>query len=341
MPSAGQAAIAINGFGRIGRTVLRRLLSQQNSPLRVAAINVGPADPAHCAHLFKYDSTMGIWPTDVTYADDILHIGEHQIAIVRETEPSSCNWRAHSIDWIIEASGRFTERAAAAAHLTAGARKVVICAPGKNVDRVIIQGLTDTNYQPKSDHIISLASCTTNCAAPLISVLESCAPIQSGMITSVHAYTNDQRLLDSDHKDLRRARSAATNMIPTKTGAANALTDIFPHLAGKLHALAIRVPTPNVSFIDCSFVLEKEITITAFHEALAKAAEGNLRGILAISETPLVSSDFCGTTASCIIDSALTTIVGNIIKVCAWYDNEYAYAERVHQFLLHNHTNLG
>lgn len=329
--------IALNGFGRIGRTLLRCLLDAP-TPLVPTVINCGPSDPERLAHLFVYDTTMGRYHQPVSYQDGCLHIGEHRILLIQELTPAACNWKKHAIDWVIEASGQFTSRDKAQQHRVAGAKRVLITAPGTDVDRTIIYGLNHDQFNPASDKIISLGSCTTNCLAPIVQVLQEACGIRSGMVTSIHAYTSDQRLLDNDHKDLRRARAAAQNIIPTKTGAGKAITQLFPELEGRLHAVAMRVPTPNVSLIDFSFIIKRPITKEVLNKAFIISSDNALSDILACESAPLVSSDFCKNRASAIIDLQLTAVTGNLAKICAWYDNEFAYCCRVVDFLLHKIT---
>jgi len=334
--------IAINGFGRIGRTLLRSILkdSYARKTLLVGAINGGPNNPKHLAHLFAYDSVMGPYPGYVSYRDGTLFIDELRIPLLSISNPALCPWHELNIGWVIESSGQFTHRTSAATHCNAGAQKVLISAPGKEVDRTIIQGLTHERYNPKQDTIISLGSCTTNCFAPLIEVLDAFCGIEAGTMTTVHAYTGDQVLLDHDHTDLRRARAAALNIIPTKTGASQAIMELYPHLKGKLSARSLRVPTPNVSLVDFSFIMKKKRNSEEINEALTHASSHMLSSILAVTNKPLVSSDFLGNPASCIVDLQLTTTTASLATVFGWYDNEYGYCQRIKEFLLHNQQNL-
>ena len=335
--------IAINGFGRIGRTLVRSLLTRTDSSpkLNIVAINCGPDDPARLAHLLAYDTTMGPWQEKVSYQNGVLHCGSTRIQLLSELNPAQCDWGTYQIDWVLEASGRFTSKQAASAHITAGARKVLICAPGNDVDRTIVFGINHETFDPTTDTIISLASCTTNCLAPIIEVLRSSCGIVEGMMTSVHAYTSDQRLLDNDHKDLRRARAAAQNIIPTKTGASKAITALYPELKDKIHGIALRVPTHNVSLVDFSFTMKHPARAAEINAALKQASVGSLQGVLAYTELPLVSNDFMQHSASSIADGLLTATTGSTAKVCAWYDNEFGYCQRIIDFLLHNNANLG
>ncbi len=330
--------IAINGFGRIGKTLLRILMQNNDalSKIKVVAINVGPANPSHIAFQFKYDTILKTFTDTVNYKDGYLEIKEHRIKIFAEPDPSKIDWKTLDIDWVIEASGRFTKREKASLHLTAGAKKVLITAPAENEDITIIPGVNDSAYNPQEHKIISLGSCTTNCFAPIIKVLDSEFEILEGMMTTVHAYTNNQVLLDLDHKDLRRSRSAANNIIPTDTGAAKVITKIFPHLNGKLQAKALRVPICDGSIVDFTFIAKKEISADKINNAFKKYSEHELKNILTICEEPLVSSDFIGDSSSCIIDSLLTQSVDKMGKVFGWYDNEFGYSSRLKDFLLHN-----
>lgn len=329
--------IAINGFGRIGRTVLRVLLEKNIAEqVDVVAINLGPSKPDNLALLFAYDSVMGPFPGTVTSDEKSLVINGKSIALFCEKDPALLPWKQLGIEVVIESSGAFTDGEKAKAHLAAGAKKVLITAPAKNEDAAIIIGVNDASYDPAKHHIISLGSCTTNCFAPVIKVLHESFHLSSGLMTTIHSYTNDQVLLDVEHKDPRRARAAALNMIPTKTGAKNLVAKIFPELEGVIDAVAIRVPTPVVSLLDFSFVASKPISVASINDAFKAASNGALKHILQYEDKPLVSSDFKGNSASCIIDSLLTQSTGNMGKVFAWYDNEYGYSCRVRDFLLHN-----
>lgn len=329
--------IAINGFGRIGRTLTRSIMTDPaaRASLDVVAINLGPSRPNNLDILFQFDSLMGTYPGTVTCSDNTLIIDGHSIQLFTERDPEQLPWGQLSIDCVVDASGMFTDKAQAQRHRDAGAHKVLITAPGKNEDIALVLGVNQEQYNPGQHHIISLGSCTTNCFAPIVSVLHKTFGIVSGMMTTTHAYTNDQVLLDVEHNDPRRARAAALNMIPTKTGASSVINKLFPELDGKIIATAIRVPTPVVSLLDFTFTSDQELSSTSINQALVQAASGNLAGIMRYETRPLVSSDFQGAPESCIIDSLLTQATGNLGKVFAWYDNEYGYSCRLRDFLLH------
>ncbi len=330
--------IAINGFGRIGKTFLRVLFNDKNSlsKINVTVINVGPANPKHIAHQFKYDSIMETFTGNVSMQNQKLIIDNKQIDIIAECAPYKIDWKKWGIDWVVEASGTCKERAKASAHLKSGCQKILITAPAKEEDITIIPGVNDSAYLPKKHYIVSLGSCTTNCFAPIVKVLTENLTLKYGLMTTIHSYTNDQVLIDVDHKDLRRARAAAQNIIPTETGAEKVITKLFPKLEGKLQASAIRVPTPNVSLVDFTFETEENLSIEKINQLFKKASTSNLKNILEYCEQPLVSCDFLGNAASCIIDSLLTKATGNLGKVFGWYDNEWGYCERIKDFLLHN-----
>ncbi|GBD04380.1 Glyceraldehyde-3-phosphate dehydrogenase [bacterium HR19] len=318
--------VGINGFGRIGRLVFKIAL---DSGIDVVAINdVVPADV--CAHLLKYDSVFGRYKRKVEVkGNSIIIDGEKEIKVFSETDPEKIPWDKIGADLVVESSGKFTERDKAEKHLKAGAKKVVITAPAKNPDITIVIGVNENQYSP-SHKIISNASCTTNCFAMLVKVLHENFKIKYGELTTIHSYTNDQRIIDAPHKDLRRARSAATNIIPTSTGAAKAIYEIFPELKGRLSALAIRVPTQDVSVCDFSCVVEKKTDKEEVNQVFKDYAEKKLKRLLEYTEDEIVSSDVIGNPASCVFDSKLTEVVdGNFVKVIGWYDNEYGYASRV------------
>ncbi|ACL20663.1 glyceraldehyde-3-phosphate dehydrogenase, type I [Desulfitobacterium hafniense DCB-2] len=320
--------VAINGFGRIGRLTLRAIL-KQSLPVEVVAIN-DLGSPDLLAHLFKYDSLHGILPNSVEIDGDTMLVDGKSIAILSERNPLDLPWRKLGVDIVIESTGRFTKRAAASQHLTAGAKKVVISAPAKNEDITIVMGVNDDQYQPQEHHIISNASCTTNCLAPVAKVLLDAFGIEQGMMTTTHSVTNDQRILDLEHSDWRRSRAAYQSMIPTTTGAAKAVTLVIPELAGKMNGLAVRVPTPNVSLVDFVANLTKSTSKEGVNAALREAAEGKLKGYLEYTELPLVSRDFNGNSASSIVDGLSTMIIGErMVKVLAWYDNEWGYSNRI------------
>lgn len=320
--------VAINGFGRIGRQMLRIALTRK-SKMEIVAINdLVPVETL--AHLFAFDSIYGRYPGEVQVANGNLVIDGHEIRVTAEKDPANLPWGALGIDVVIESTGFFTERDKAAAHLAAGAKKVIISAPGKNVDATIVLGVNEAIYDPAVHHIISNASCTTNCLAPVVKVLHETFGIVKGLMTTTHAYTADQRLVDAPHKDLRRARAAALSIIPASTGAAKAVSEVLPALKGKLTGMALRVPTPTVSVVDFVADLARETTAEEVNAALKQAADGPLKNILCFEERPLVSSDFRGDTHSSIVDSSLTLVIGgNMVKVIAWYDNEWGYSCRL------------
>lgn len=320
--------VAINGFGRIGRLTLRAVL-KQSLPVEVVAIN-DLGSPDLLAHLFKYDSLHGILPNSVEIDGNTMLVDGKSIAILSERNPLDLPWSKLGVDIVIESTGRFTKRAAATQHLTAGAKKVVISAPAKNEDITIVMGVNDDQYQPQEHHIISNASCTTNCLAPIAKVLLDAFGIEQGMMTTTHSVTNDQRILDLEHSDWRRSRAAYQSMIPTTTGAAKAVTLVIPELAGKMNGLAVRVPTPNVSLVDFVANLTKSTSKEAVNATLREAAEGKLKGYLEYTELPLVSRDFNGNSASSIVDGLSTMMIGErMVKVLAWYDNEWGYSNRI------------
>ena len=324
--------IAINGFGRIGRAVVRAAL-ERGSEIDIAAIN-DVADPATLAQLLAYDSVYGPTLFDVDCEDGVLRAGDRSIAVFSEPDPAALPWRDLGVDVVLEATGRFRTRAAAATHLEAGARKVIVSAPVKGdepADANIVLGVNDHAYDPARHDIITNASCTTNCLAPVAMVLHESVGIRHGLMTTVHAYTADQRLLDAPHKDLRRARSAALNLIPTSTGAAKAVGLVLPELAGKLHGLAVRAPVPTGSLVDLTVEAARPTSVEEINETFAAIADrGPLSGVLAYSEKPLVSTDIVKSPYSSIFDAPLTSVVdGTSVKVIAWYDNEWGYANRL------------
>jgi len=318
--------VGINGFGRIGRMAFRSGLL--NKDIEFVAIN-DLTDTATLAHLLKYDSTQGILNADVSSTGNSIIVNGKEIKVFTEKDPSKIPWRDVDAKFILECTGLFTEKAKAAAHLEAGARKVIISAPAKGPDITIVMGVNHQEYDPQKHNIVSNASCTTNCLAPVCKVLLDNFGIEKGLMTTTHAYTGDQRLLDFPHKDLRRARSAALSMVPTTTGAAKAVSLVLPQLEGKLNGLAIRVPTPNVSVVDLVAQLSKPATVVEINRAMKEAAETYLKGILAYCEEPLVSIDFNGTTVSSTLDALSTMVVGDMVKVLSWYDNEFGYATRM------------
>ncbi len=318
--------VAINGFGRIGRMVFRAGLSHQD--VEFVAIN-DLTDPATLAHLLKYDSSQGKLEADLSGTDHSLIVNGKEVQIYREKDPSKIPWADVGAEFVFECTGLFRDREKASAHLEAGARKVIISAPAKNPDVTIVMGVNQQEYNPQKHHIISNASCTTNCLAPVCKVLLDNFGIEKGLMTTTHSYTGDQRLLDFPHRDLRRARAAALSMIPTTTGAAKAVSLVLPQLAGKLNGMAIRVPTPNVSVVDLVVQLSKSATADEVNMAMKEAAEGHLKGILAYSEEPLVSIDFNGSSVSSTVDALSTMVIGDMLKVLSWYDNEFGYSSRM------------
>lgn len=323
-----KARVAINGFGRIGRMVCRRIM--QSSRLELVAINA-TYDAPTLAHLLRYDSTHGRFDGEVRAEEDALVINGHRVALVAERDASKLPWASLGVDLVIEATGKHKERAKAALHLQSGARKVIITTASKDADATIVIGVNEEQYDPQTHDVVAAASCTTNCLAPFVKVLHEEFGIISGLMTTVHAYTNDQKLLDNPHKkDLRRARSAAQSIIPTTTGAAKAVAQVLPDLAGRLTGLALRVPTTDVSVVDLVARLQESATASEVNAALREAAEGPMKGIIGYTEEPLVSVDFVGDERSCIIDG-LSTMAGpdNLVKVVAWYDNEWGYSCRV------------
>ncbi|MCT6924576.1 MULTISPECIES: glyceraldehyde-3-phosphate dehydrogenase [Bacillales] len=320
-------SIAINGFGRIGRMVFRQAIVQEG--LNLVAINASyPAETL--AHLIKYDTNHGPFEGTVETTENALIVNGKRVEIVSERDPKLLPWKAMGVDIVIEATGKFNSRDKAALHLEAGAKKVILTAPGKNEDITIVLGVNDELLDVEKHDVISNASCTTNCLAPVAKVLNDTFGIENGLMTTVHAYTNDQNNLDNPHKDLRRARNCGSSIIPTSTGAAKALSLVLPELNGKLHGMALRVPTPNVSLVDLVVDLQKDVTVEEVNAAFKAAAEGSMKGILNISMEPLVSSDYNTTTYSSTVDGLTTMVMGNRkVKVLAWYDNEWGYSARV------------
>ncbi len=319
--------IAINGFGRIGRNVAR--IALQNPEVELVGIN-DLTDAATLAHLFKYDSVHGTYHEDVRVDGDSIIVGDRTIKVSAERDPANLPWKEWGVEVVVESTGRFTKREDAAKHLEAGAKKVIISAPGKNEDITIVLGVNEENYDPANHHVISNASCTTNCLAPFAKVLSDTFGIRRGLMTTVHAYTNDQQILDLPHKDLRRARAAGMSIIPTSTGAARAVSLVLPELKGKLNGFAMRVPTPNVSVVDLVVELEKNASVEEVNQALKQASENEMKGILGYSEEPLVSRDYNGDPHSSTIDALSTMVIeDNMVKVVSWYDNEWGYSNRV------------
>lgn len=319
--------IGINGFGRIGKCVMRAALN--NPDVEVVAIN-DTGDIEGSALLFKHDSIHGNLSCDVSVEGEYLVVDGKKTRVFCDRDPAKLDWSSEGVEVVIECTGVFRSREKAAAHLGGTVKKVIISAPGKDEDKTIVMGVNESEYDPATHHVVSNASCTTNCLAPFAKVLHQEFGIKRGMMTTVHSYTNDQRVLDAPHKDLRRARAAAMSIIPTTTGAAKAVALVLPELKGKLNGFALRVPTPNVSVTDLVVELEKEATKESINAAFHKAAEGELKGILGVSDLPLVSKDFNGDARSSIVDADLTMVMeGNMAKVVAWYDNEWGYSSRI------------
>jgi glyceraldehyde 3-phosphate dehydrogenase len=321
--------LGINGFGRIGRQTLRAVLERHPDALEVTVVN-DLTDTKTNAHLFKYDSTYGTFDGEVQAEENALVVNGQRVAVVAERDPGKIDWRKYGVDIVVESTGIFTDAEKAAAHFQGGARKVIISAPAKHEDITIVLGVNEEKYDPEKHRIISNASCTTNCLAPVAKVIHDTFGIERGLMTTIHSYTNDQRILDQVHKDLRRARSAGTNIIPTTTGAAKALALVIPELKGKFDGFSLRVPTATVSVVDFVADLQREASVATVNAALKEAAEGPLKGILGYTEEPLVSSDFRGNSNSSIVDGLSTMVLDNgMVKVIACYDNEWGYACRV------------
>lgn len=319
--------VGINGFGRIGRNVFRAAL--KNPGVDIVAIN-DLTDANMLAHLLQYDSIHGVLNEKVTVDGEYLVVDGHKVKVLAERDPAQLGWGELGVEVVVESTGRFTKRADAAKHLEAGAKKVIISAPASDEDITIVMGVNEDKYDAANHDVISNASCTTNCLAPFAKVLQEQFGIKRGMMTTVHSYTNDQQILDLPHKDYRRARAAAENIIPTTTGAAKAVALVLPELKGKLNGMAMRVPTPNVSVVDLVAELEKDVTAEEVNAAFKKASEGELKGILDYSELPLVSGDYNGNASSSTIDALSTMVMeGNMVKVLSWYDNETGYSNRV------------
>jgi len=323
------AKIAINGFGRIGRLALRAILERHRDDLNVVAIN-DMADLHTNAHLFRYDSTYGIFPGKIETGEGVLKIDGWGIMVLNQKDPARLPWKTLGVDIVIESTGVFTNAAQVRAHLEAGTKKVIITAPATDEDITLVLGVNESAYDPSKHHIVSNASCTTNCLAPVTKVLQENFGIERGLMTTTHSYTNDQRTLDLMHKDLRRARNAGQNIIPTSTGAAKAIGLVMPELKGKLHGLSLRVPTSTVSVVDLVVDLKKSASTEAVNDSLRAATDGALNGILEYCDEPLVSSDFRGNPASSIVDTLSTVVMeGKMAKVLSWYDNEWGYSCRV------------
>ncbi|MBU1201752.1 MAG: type I glyceraldehyde-3-phosphate dehydrogenase [Nanoarchaeota archaeon] len=318
--------VAINGFGRIGRMVLKAGIDCSN--IEFVAIN-DLTDTKTLAHLFKRDSVQGMFKGSISYTDKSLVINNKEILVFSEKNPESLPWKNLNVDIVVESTGFFTKKDDAVKHLNAGAKKVLITAPGKGVDFSFVKGVNEHLYKKEKHHIVDNASCTTNCLAPMVKVLNDNFGVESGFMTTVHAYTADQRLIDAPHKDLRRARSAAINIVPTTTGAAIAVGKVIPELAGKLDGMALRVPVADGSITDFVGILKKEVSIEQVNQLFKSVSEHELRGVLEYSEEPLVSTDIVGNSHSCIFDSQLTKVSGRLVKVVGWYDNEWGYSNRI------------
>ncbi|MFI6544234.1 type I glyceraldehyde-3-phosphate dehydrogenase [Streptomyces prunicolor] len=323
--------VGINGFGRIGRTYLRAALDRAEAgtqDVEVVAVN-DITSPATLAHLLEYDSTFGRIGREVSHDDTSITVDGARIAVSAERDPAALHWSDHGVSVVVESTGRFRDRDAAALHLKAGAHTVLLSAPGKNADATIVMGVNDTTYDRHRDRIVSAASCTTNCVAPMVKVLNDAFGIERGTMTTIHGYTNDQSLLDAPHKDLRRARSAALSIIPTSTGAARAVGLVLPELAGALDGIAVRVPVEDGSLTDLAVVLRREVTAEEINAVFDEAAAGPLNGILRVTKAPIVSRDVIGDPSSCVFDPALTQAHGTLAKVFGWYDNEWGYTNRL------------
>ena len=321
--------IGSNGFGRIGRQVLKAINDQHPNELEVVVVNDLTSTETN-AHLFKYDSNYGRYPGKVEATEDSIIIDGKKVKVIAERDPAKIPWRDYGVEIVVESTGLFTAGPKAAGHLEGGAKKVLITAPAKEEDITIVLGVNEEKYDPAKHRIISNASCTTNCIAPVVKVLHESFGVSKGLMNTIHSYTNDQVVLDTVHSDLRRARAAALNIIPTTTGAAKAVTQVIPELQGRIHGLALRVPTPTVSLVDFVADLDKNVTVDDVNKALRDAAEGRLKGILEFCEEPLVSMDFKENPASSIVDAMSTMVIGgNMVKVLSWYDNEWAYSCRI------------
>ncbi len=321
--------VGINGFGRIGRQVLKAIMERSGGTLEVVAVN-DLTDAQTNAHLFKYDSNYGVYPGTVEVRGQAIVVDGKEIRVLAERDPSRIPWRELGVDIVLESTGLFTDAEKAAAHRTAGAKKVIISAPAKGEDATLVMGVNEGTYNPGKHHIISNASCTTNCVAPVVKVLNDRFGVSRGLMTTIHSYTNDQRILDVFHKDLRRARAAALNMIPTTTGAAKVVGVVIPELKGKLHGISVRVPTPTVSLVDLVADVKQKVTVELVNAAFREAADGSLKGLLQYCTEPLVSSDFKGSAFSAIFDSLSTMVLDDtMVKVLAWYDNEWGYSCRL------------
>ena len=320
--------VGLSGFGRIGRDFLRIYAEEKVNDFEIVALNAS-GDLNTLAHLFKYDSLYGKFNGTIEVVEDGFIINGKKIKVVAHRDPAEIPWKDLGVELVVDSTGAFRDREGLQKHIDAGAKKVIVTAPAKNEDVTIVMGVNEKDYNPENHHIISNASCTTNCLAPAAKVILDNFGINKGLMTTIHAYTNDQQILDKRHKDLRRARAAAESMIPTTTGAAKAVALVLPELKGKLNGFAIRVPVPTVSIVDVTFEVEKATTVEEVNAALKKAAEGEMKGILGYSEEPLVSRDYQGDPHSSTIDALSTMVIDNMVKVVAWYDNEWGYSARV------------
>ena len=319
--------VGINGFGRIGRNFYRAIV-EQGADIEVVAVN-DLTDTKTLAHLLKYDSILGVFKADVAHTDDSITVDGKAIKVLAERDPANLPWGDLGVDIVIESTGFFVDANKAKAHIDGGAKKVIISAPGKNEDATFVVGVNHKDYDTANHHIISNASCTTNCLAPVAKVLDEAFGIERGLMTTIHAYTGDQRLLDAPHSDLRRARAAALNIVPTSTGAAKAVALVLPQLKGKLDGFALRVPVPTGSATDLTFTASRETTVEEVNAAVKAAAEGELKGVLAYTEDPIVSTDIVTHPASSIFDAGLTKVIGDQVKIVSWYDNEWGYSSRL------------
>lgn len=323
----GKIRVAINGFGRIGRAVFR--IAHSSPDIEIVAIN-DLTDPKTLAHLLKYDSVHGVWQEEVKAGQSSISVNGKEIEILSERDPSKLPWNEMNVEVALECTGLFRTRETASMHLTAGAKKVLISAPAKGEDLTVVLGVNDSQYDPEKHHIISNASCTTNCYAPITYILHKHFGVKDGFMTTIHSYTNDQRILDLPHSDLRRARAGAVSMIPTTTGAAKAISLVIPELKGKLDGISVRVPTPNVSLVDAVYNLEKPATAEEINKLMKEYADGDMKGVLQYCDEPLVSRDFNGNGHSSILDAANTAVMdGTMVKLLSWYDNEWGYSSRM------------
>ncbi|MBD8497960.1 type I glyceraldehyde-3-phosphate dehydrogenase [Paenibacillus arenosi] len=329
--------VAVSGTGRIGRLFLRKALTMVSGSLEVAVIN-STTPPATLSHLLQYDSVHGKWAAEVHADDKGLIVNGRHIPVISERNPEKLPWASYGIDLVVDATGKFNDRAGAEKHMAAGAKRVLVTAPGKGADATIVMGVNEESYDPDKHTFVSTASCTTNCLAPVLSVLDTDFGVKQGWMTTVHAYTSDQNHLDNPHKDLRRARSCASSIIPTSTGVGKALKEVLPHLAHAIDGVSLRVPTPNVSLIDLTVQLSREATADEVRESFRIKSRGKMGSVLGYTELPLVSSDYIGDDKSAIVDGLSVISRGDQVKLMAWYDNEWAYASRVYDFICYAHA---